>query len=373
MQLHQVRKLYQTIVPNKWIGCLQPYLGHCIQAFSPNGMYLVTFGPDLTTVVIFRYKGIPCLDKVREDDRRLLSFDEVFEKMHEVNCRPVHDESTMLDNVVIFCHASYLVVASSSQDARFIEPEGQWLGVEEVVTFHSIHLETGQVMDRVVVSAEGLDLSIPNVVSTYGHKVVVLSPRTLIFFEVDKQGAFSKPLLLGKFCSPEDEEIVRGYCRWTEEQEGGNSQNRAQRNTTLLLDGLKQRMLAYLYNKAIENTKIKGNQNEYDGDSMPVKSRKLGDADSLSTFYYYFEILERLELNHAQFLDDSRLLLSWGKSNIEEYRSMPRGLRTIYNLETTKFEKIFPTEDPQFFEWFVVFECIWISQSLLYAKCLNCM
>jgi hypothetical protein len=315
-------------------------------------MYLVAFGPDLTTVVVFRYKGIPCLDKFGEDDRRLLSFDEVFDKIHEVNCRPEHDESTMLDNVVIFCHASYLIVASSSQDARFIEPEGQWLGVEEVVTFHSIHLETGQVMDRVVVSAEGLDLSIPNVVSTYGQKVVVLSPRTLILFEIDEEGTFSKPFLLGKFCSPEDEEIVTGCCGWTEEQESaGNPQNRAQRNTTLLLDGLKQRMLTYLYNKAIENTKINGDQNECCGDSMPVKSRKLGDADSLSTFYYYFEILERLELNHAQFLDDSRLLLSWGKSNIEEYRSMPRGLRTIYNLETTKFEKIFPTEDPEFFEW----------------------
>ena len=331
-----------------------------IQRFTPCGKYLLAFHLLSPELVIFRYTGLPptCSSNSREEP---LSFDDFF-GIH-CRCRPTVGEEDVMYEFTAVMHGLYVLVASSIPDARYIEPEGHWLGVEEVVTFHCIELSTGEVIDTCTISAEGLEMGVHNSVSIYENTVAVLSPRTIIVFEIAKDGKMTKPNFIGKYCTSDDEEIVTLHDNRVAAESDDSSRvvsTDLVHDARPTLDGLKQRLLAHMYMQAIENENAlrrHATDNDQDSKEEGRGRHSLGNTRSLGAFYYYFEILERLDINHIQLLDDSRILICWGKhvSLYHAPKTFPRGLRTVYNMKSTKFEKVFDGDTREFEEWYDIF------------------
>ena len=333
LQMHRIREFYQNVVPNKHIASLHPHKPCYLHGFSPCGRYLVGFGRDLDRVLIFMYRGLPNLDR-----EQAIKFETMFTLIHEV----VHDNAErtfgLLDRVALFFHGMYVVVSSTGQDANYVEPDGQWLGIEDMVTFHAIHLESGEIVDRVAIVAEGLDISLPNALATYESRLVVLSTRSLVLLDFEPNGKFSNPEQIGKYCYPDDDEAIRKVH--------GDGALEGNAHYCSMLDGLKQRLLTHMYLDALESNQ--------DPRKSFDNSESISSGNPMSSFYYFFRALEKMELNHAHFLDKDRLLLSWSVDlTMPTAQAMPEGLKAIYNMRTTLFEKVFDIFDPkEFNEWF---------------------
>lgn len=281
----------------------------------------------MTSVLIYEYKGIPNLD-----DSPTIRFEDIFSLRYEIKHEDPGNDFGLLDRLALFFHGSYMVVSSTSQDANYIEPEGQWLGIEEVAVLHSIDINSGQVIDQVVLSAEGLDISLPNAISTNQGRIVISSPRSVILLEIDTKGNFSAPLIIGKYCHRDDEDMLQ---RVFDTDIESNLQDQSP-----VYDTLKQRLLAYMY--------LDGQKNSREG--VP----KTEQAYPQSSFYYYFRMVVEAELTHAQFIDEDRLLLNWGADMARRTHQLPEGIKSIYNLKSTLFEKVFPPfNKTQFNEWLV--------------------
>lgn len=330
MQLHRFRTLYQNIVPNKHIASLQPGKPCYLHGFSPCGQYFIGFGRELTSVLIYEYKGVPNLD-----NRPTIRFEDMFSLRYEINSpEDSGNDFDLLDKLALFFHGSYMVVCSTSQDANYIEPEGQWLGIEEVAVLHCIDIQSGQIIDQVAISAEGLVVSLPNAISTNQDRIVISSPRSVILLEIDTKGSFSTPQIIGKFCHRDDESILQRVYDGTE------IENNLQDQPPCMYDTLKQRLLAYMYLDVQKNCR----------EGIPKSEQDYPQT----SFYYYFRMVVEAELTHAQFIDDDRLLLNWGADMARRTHHLPEGIKSIYNLKTTVFEKVFPPfSKSKFNEWLV--------------------
>lgn len=318
------------MVPNKHIASIQPPKPCYLHSLSPCGRFLVGFGRELTSVLIYEYKGVPDLDRDGP-----IRFEDMFLLRHEIKHEDPGNVFGLLDKMALFFHGSFMLVSSTGQDANYTEPDGHWLGIEEIVMFHSIDIESGQIVDRVAIFAEGLDVSLPSAVSTYNERIVVMSPRSLILLEIDSRGFFSTPQIIGKYCRPDDEDILRSvYCSEDNSHEGSNLQDQSP-----MYDALKQRLLAYMY--------LDGQKDAQQG--IPKSEQEYPQ----SAFYYFFRMVVEAELTHAQFIDGDRLLLNWSADLTRPTSlSLPEGIKAIYNIRTTLFEKVFPPfSNTKFNEW----------------------
>ena len=321
-----MRTLYQNIVPNKHVASLQPGKPCYLHGFSPCGRYFVGFGRELTSVLIYEYKGIPNLDGTRP-----IRFEDMFYLMHEIKHEDPSNGFGLLDRMALFFHGSYMVVSSTGQEANYTEPEGQWLGIEEVVMLHSIDIQSGQITDQVAICAEGLDVSLPNAISTNQGRIVISSPRSLLLLEIDTRGTFSTPQIIGKYCRQDDEDVLQ---RVYDDSDMGTSPL----DQSPMYDTLKQRLLAYMY--------LDGQKNVTQG--VPKSEQDFPQ----NAFYYFFRMVVEAELTHAQFIDEDRLLLNWGADMARRSHQLPEGIKSIYNMKTTLFEKVFPPFNKEKFnEW----------------------
>lgn len=282
----------------------------------------------MTSVLIYEYKGVPNLDL-----NHSIRFEDIFNLKYEIKQEDTATSCGLLDKLALFFHGSHMVISSTGQDAHYIEPEGQWLGIEEVVILHSIDMNSGRIVDQVTVCAEGLDVSLPNAISTDQDRILLLSPRSLILLEIDTRGFFSSPRIIGKYCHSDDEDTLRQVYNVDDIAPGSNIQH-----VPAMYDTLKQRLLAFMYLEGQSTSKghLTKSEQEY----------------PQSAFYYFFRMVVEAELTHAQFIDEDRLLLNWGAVMTRRTHRLPEGIKSIYNTKTTLFEKVFPPfSESKFNEW----------------------
>lgn len=354
--LHKSRELYQNIPLNKHVASVQPPRPCYVKGFTPCGRYLVVFARELDSVIVYEYTGMP----IRQSTGDLqIKFEDLFRQVHEIKPQ---GSSVIVHRNAIFLHGNIMVISwERASDLGFEMP---------LTMLSSVDLNSGKMVDTVDLVSEGVDLSLLNSVSTYRDgKMVVLSPWGLTLLQVDRQGFFTRPQLIGKFCYPDDEELVNDVYEGEKVVETASMSEELQ-----IFDTLKQRLLAYMFfdsqsNKSsppmttLPKPQRSSAPSHLSGPSPPASQvsntppaisqgrNSVGAPGQLafgdfqqSTFYYYFRMVVETELTHAQFLDEDRLLLNWGAEyeRSVSHPRMPDGIKAIYNIKTTLYEKVFP-------------------------------
>ncbi len=348
--MHATRTLYQNIPLNTHVASLQPPRPCYVKGFTPCGRYLVVFARELDVVIVYEYTGMPIRRTTSEPQYK---FEDFFRQAYEI--KPQGSGYIFHRNAMFF-HGNIMVVSWEKASE---------LGYEAPLTMmSSVDLATGKMIDSVHLAAEGVDLSLLHSVSTFRDgKMVVLGPWSLTLLQVDPIGFFSQPQVVGKFCHPDDEEIISGVYEGEKVVERTGMPQEQQ-----IYDTLKQRLLAYM----LFDSQSKQRSASASPDSARSDMRRPGSSDpspsplplhpsiaeadlagprsvakgdfQQSTFYYYFRMVVETELTHAQFLDEDRLLLNWGGEfdrSVSRPR-MPDGIKAIYNIKTTVYEKVFP-------------------------------
>lgn len=353
--MHATRTMYQNIPLNTHVASLHPPRPCYVKGFTPCGRYLVVFARDLDAVIVYEYTGMPIRCTTSDPQ---FKFEDFFRQVHEI--KPQGSGFIFHRNAIYF-HGNIMVLSWEKASE---------LGHDAPLTMmSSVNLTTGKMINSVNLVAEGVDLSLLNSVSTFRDgRMVVLSPWALTLLQVDPLGFFSQPQVVGKFCHPDDEEIISGVydgekvIDWTE-----------MRREPQIYDTLKQRLLAYmffdsqsrhpssamaLHEFAKGDSRQSGSLGSSSSASAPSTSgthvacpgssgapAELAGGDfQRSTFYYYFRMVLETELTHAQFLDEDRLLLNWGGEfdRSVSHPRMPDGIKAVYNIKTTVYEKVFP-------------------------------
>ena len=362
--LHKSRELYQNVPLNTHVASIQPPHPCYVKGFSPCGRYLVVFARELDRVILYEYTGgvwtaqpgasvsstlsvpqtgrstasmtssmplrtsthginrtaIPHHRSTRPNAVGDMKFEHFFRHLYDI--RPAETGFAMFYRMAMFFHGTIMVVAWDK--ASDLVDSGA------LTLMSSVDMATGKIIDSVELVAESVDLSLPNTVSTFKDgQMVVLSPWSLTLLRVDRNGFFSCPQVVGKFCYPDDEELIADVYAGERLTDSRNESDEM-----YVYDTLKQRLLAYMFFDGRHKSAI-------DPDAMDVD---LPGAFQQSAFYYYFRMVVETELTHAQFLDENRLLLNWGgdyERSVSHSR-MPDGIKAIYNIRTTVFEKVFP-------------------------------
>lgn len=355
--LHATRTLYQNIPLNTHVASLHPPRPCYVKGFSPCGRYLVVFARELDAIIVYEYTGIPVRCATSDSQ---FKFEDFFREAHEI--RPQGSGFIFHRNAMYF-HGNIMVVSWEKASE---------LGHEVPLTMmSSVDLTTGKIIDSANLVAEGVDLSLLNSVSTFRDgRMVVLSPWGLTLLRVDPLGFFSHPQVVGKFCYPDDEEIFSSVYEGEKVLDGTVVPVEQQ-----MYDTLKQRLLACMFFDSqgqqaspafvspalVQGASLQpdsvGPSTSASGSSFSGTQHKadplgLGSAPAdlpsgsfqQSTFYYYFRMVVETELTHAQFLDEDRLLLNWGGEfdRSVSHPRMPDGIKAIYNIKTTLYEKVFP-------------------------------
>jgi len=375
------RELYQNVPLNAHVASVQPPRPCYIRGFSRCGRYLIAFARELDRMIVWEYTGMAGLLPGNLSDRgggeggggpsssRMptgdIKFEHLFRHMYDVT--PPTSGLALFHRMAMFFHGNIAVVASDkASDAEDFGDFGT------MTMLSSVDLTTGKIIDSVELAASGVDLSLPNTVSTHRDgQMVLLSPWSLTLLRLDRDGFFSRQQVIGRFCYPDDEDVIAGV--YDGETLTEPAMSRLDDESPQVYDALKQRLLAYMFYDGRNSSDGGGGRGGRGGGTgtsaeaggLPaaatpqtaattsatiaggLASSTPSGAFQQSAFYYYFRMVVETELTHAHFLDEDRLLLNWG-GNFDRSAShgrMPDGIKAIYNTKTTVFEKVFPPFD----------------------------
>lgn len=463
MQVAQSRRYFESIVPNAVVRHVQPPPGFCISRFTPCGRFLVSFDAMRNEVVLHTYRGInlpysednkpstseqqpvppplaasqvppppaadsqiahlpgpssqpniptgpvttapgsshPAARRARARQQPTFLFEEAFD-LH-ARCAVVTGLDEQLFAFCLSVHSNFLVLASSTPDARPVDGEGgAWLGVSECVTFHLLDMLTGRVLDRLTLRADSVHLTHQGAVSLYEDTMAIVSPgqQAVYLVKVTEEGQFELLRTLGARCREDDADIVaqqeaaevawarsrtidaeeasreasnqeRGALPSTAVTDGVGAGTRntegyqhVERLARLIMDstaraelppfieGLKQRLLAHLYLDAVEKTQLLAAQNKkYCGQERDAGGRAILPVEH---FFYFFKVYSEMEMQGVLLLDSTRILISWTPQANSRDRRVPlyvRGLHMLYDMESTKVERLFEGSSLEFAEW----------------------
>ena len=342
----------------------------------------------------------------RETKPPPIKFEDVF-SIH-ARCPVAGGPDEQLFAFCLVIHTDYLIVASSTPDARPVDGEGgTWLGVSECVTFHTLHMPSGVFVDKMPLVADSVHLTHQGAVSVFEDVVAIVSPgqNSIYVLRVTRDGKFESLRSLGRYCFEDDEEEVEGVEEaarlWavrarseasTHEGRGidivegeGGGEVRAQNamlpppplpalplppvaeTPGLLIEGLKQRLLAYMFLEASVTSKRRkksvysyhqedDEDNEEEEDVASHQGQQQQKQKQQQQFFYFFNVYLELEMQGVLLLEPQHILVSWSPPLSLRGPLLPlyaRGLHMIYNMETTKVECLFEGGSVEFAEWCV--------------------
>jgi len=355
-----------------------------------------------------------------------VKFEDAF-NLH-ARCAVVTGPDEQLFAFSLAVHTDYLVLASSTPDVRPVDGEGgAWLGVSENVTFHLLDMLSGCILDRLTLRADSIHLTHLGAASLFDDIMTIVAPgqKKIYVIRIDKEEKSMKLIrTLGPRCQEDDaygsmtgmeaglgrnnagpaavgreEENIVGAVggaagegpvveenggngpanavtmvdrRPSEEEESEDSLVLDEVPTPLLIEGLKQRLLARLYLDALEKTKIlaaeqKRKKEELRKQKESCDQNELQEQEPLQQrtvipieqFYYFFDVYLEMEMHAVLVIDSTKLLITWmppvnNRGTTSHLPSHIRGLHMLYDMTTTTVERVFEGGSIEFAEWCLV-------------------
>lgn len=363
----------------------------------------------------------------QQQNRPAVKFEDAFD-LH-ARCSVVTGLDEQLFAFSLAVHTDYLVLASSTPDVRPMHVDGEggaWLGVSENVTFHLLDMISGLILDRLTLRADSIHLTHLGAASLYDDMMTIVAPgqKKIYVVRIDKEQRNMRLIrTLGPRCREDDAygsmtgmanlgqshlglaTAVRGGAEEREgeeeenavgggggeevemvehHEEGGpaNALDMGDRRpseeeseeplllddvpTPLLIEGLKQRLLARLYLDALDKTKNlaaeqqrkKEQQQQQINDwreplKQPLQQRTVLPIEQ---FYYFFDVYLEMEMHAVLLIDSSKLLVTWmppvnHRGTTSHLPSHIRGLHMLYDMTTTAVERVFEGGSIDFAEW----------------------
>jgi len=353
----------------------------------------------------------------QQHNRPAVKFEDAFD-LH-VRCPVVTCPDEQLFAFSLAVHTDYLVLASSTPDVRPVDGEGgAWLGVSENVTFHLLDMLSGVILDRLTLRADSIHLTHLGAASLNDDLMTIVAPgqKKIYVIRIDKEEKNMRLVrTLGPRCREDDAygnmtgmEVlepnnvgsaptagregqenadgggggvrVRALVEDVEEDGPGNVVNMIDRRpsegeseeslqledvpTPLLIEGLKQRLLARLYLDALDKTKIlaaeqnkrKQEQLEQQISDQPAPRKQQRTVLPIEQFYYFFDVYLEMEMHAVLVIDSTKLLITWMppvnyRGTTNHLPSHIRGIHMLYDMTTTAVERIFEGSSLEFIEW----------------------
>ncbi|KFM73412.1 DET1-like protein, partial [Stegodyphus mimosarum] len=377
---YAVRYLHQNIVPNFTVVDIEK--PPCfLRKFSPDGQHFVAFSSDQTSIEIYEYKGPSSgeslLSKVSGEQTpvndseyqtiRTKIFEKFFRLKHVVNVS-VNDEQLNRECSLFTDDGTYIIVGSAAYISEetfppFFEIYRNNESVSpnprsnlENYTLHLIDMKNGVLRDKRMFKTDKIFLSHNQGLYLYHDFLCVLSVQhqTIHVFQVTEDGYFVNVRCIGRFCYDDDELYLSNvrYPEW----EPWRATFRPYREATF--NGLKHRMLVFLYKQAIKACKRK-------------KS-----TQPLFEFYQNFDHFAQLRMWKMQLLDKSHLLIKYASEDVITLRlpdpnSQP-SFFVVYNMLTTKVLAIYENTSEQLLSIFETFCDLFRNAALHAPSQLSC-
>lgn len=195
-----------------------------------------------------------------------------------------------------------------------LQPEDYWL--------YSVDIHSGQLMDTRRFKCDRIFLAHNQGLCLYNHTLAVLSVQhqTIHVFRIDEDGHFIELQSIGRFLYDDDDMSMNAVMEWTyKSRQPANP--RVQPSADPMLNGLKQRIMAFLYKQA------------------KADHRENGDMYALRDYYRFFEFYRWLRMWRMQLLDENHLLIRLATEDVVSMRvdaTSQTSFFVFYNIPETR-------------------------------------
>ena len=370
---NKTRRFYQNITPN--FTCINVEKPACfIRKFTPDGLYLIAFSSDQTSVEIYEYQGPSAAthllqdwpleegeDYTRTDHRaeivRRNLFDLMFRLKHSVHVT-VENEQLNRECSLFTDDSKYVIVGSAS----FVPDESQlhyfdvYRNNESVslnsrvplenYSIHLIDIKNGKCCDKRSFKTDKIFLSHNQGLHLYKKTLSVLSVQHqlihlfhVITDPLSGEGKFYDVKTVGRFCYEDDEYLVSSVLAKEQKVSSHRSHQagiRPFRETSI--NCLKHRLLVHMYRKSISECS--------DTSTLP-----------LQRFFQNFERYRSLKMWKMQLVDEHHLLIKYANEEVitRLTESSPPSLFVIYNFVSTEVISVFDNSSAEFLNIFEQF------------------
>lgn len=318
--------------------------------FSPDGKYLMAFGPSQSDLLVYEYRGTTHLgnfltgatiEEVRQD-----IFDRIFRLKFVVHLtrdhHHLHRECSLFSDDDEYILVASSAVVSDEQIPQIPEmfPTGDTLSDRYPVDDYCVYcvrLATGEVCDRIEIKRDRINFAHNQGVYLHGTYLAMMSlhHQVIRVYMLNRAtGKLTHYMNIGNYIGDVESEIEMNHTLRTlyhSEVVGPSVPAAADR----MLNMIKHRFLTFLFRDAIERYHA-------GGDSFPIRN-----------FYRHFDLLKSLNLWRMQLLDDRTFLIRWATEDV-----------ILRQVEPESENSFFMFYDFQSDEVLAVFENV--SERLLY-------
>ncbi|OQR80110.1 DET1-like [Tropilaelaps mercedesae] len=329
------RKLHQNAVPRFTIMAVdKPSV--FLKKFSPDGKYLFAFSSDQMSIQIFKYLGpqggasliynIPG-EFTYDPSVSHQAFEKYFKLVHNVVVIGDAVEQLNRECSVFTDDGKFLIVASSAYPTTEPQATQLYLSNESLTAnpqapyedyaFHLIDIERGKVCDRLQFRVDRILLTHNYGIYLFNRTLAILSlqHQTIHVYEVTPEGTFVKRHEIGRFCFPDDEELVSAVSLV---QDDSGAPYPAY--TEACITSVKHRLLTLLYRKCE------------------------GDPKQIKEFCQLFGAIQQLKMVKMQLLDEDHLLIKFTKEKALHNRSQDASgpsMFAVYRISTAEVLNVY--------------------------------
>ncbi|XP_037080641.1 DET1 homolog [Pollicipes pollicipes] len=344
------RTFYVNVFPNYTVQAVEK--PPCtLRKFTPDGRHVIAISGDQQSVEVYRYNGPAaaaallqgCAGDLLADagpaadaaKRRL--FSSFFTALRSVRVAPQGENlnrecSLFTDDGVHVIVGSVAMVtdAHEQQTAGAASRTNEWVAPGartplENYSLHVVDIGRGRLCDTIHFKRDKIFTSHNQGLYLYGDTLAVLSVQhqTIHIYSVTERGSIIPVRTIGRFCSDDDELFYQVTVPPGHIQPPGGEE---------FVCGLKHRLLAFLYQRAVRISEEEGSPYE------------------LRRFYQYFNKFRSLRMWKMQLLDSHHLLIRYASEEVVTFRAehnQQPSVFVVYNMVSSRVLAVFENTSPQ--------------------------
>ncbi|KAG9303109.1 hypothetical protein G9A89_005067 [Geosiphon pyriformis] len=399
------RNFYSSIYPNESILDVKIPNSAIFRRFTPDGQHMICFSSCLRVIQVYNFEAI-CLESPL--DVNSYTFEKFFWLKYENSITENYAELLCKDFCLITKNNKYMILASSAQsvcspdEARKYPCSLNSLSTFDDITFYIVHIETGQICDKIKYKSECIYLQHHSGVGLIGNLFAILSVQnqTIHILHIKDDGHFVNVRSIGWFNHDDDGLVLAQYREFDAQYEAqcrthGNPKKRRKfshdnyiyedilKNTTHLfsqedinvnvpmeyevpsassLNSTSQPSINHV-SDIIQPPSTEEGSPPFSGIKQKLLSylfkkafNKDDGGSALRHFYQIFGQLISLVMWRMQFIDESRLLIKFTSLDCVIGRHSENAIHpaffVMYNHQNADIESVYDNASEEFLEEF---------------------